>query len=273
MPSPSPRISPIRPSMRSPSTTRTARRSRISLLGGPSRLVFQLPDAYTPVPYSLSQILSLCGSSSLVLSTTMQNTLAAVVPVAQSSAPDGDPLLNRMLATALAATDPAAAAHSAALNGQLPPVTLQTFPGTGTAPTTTTGPAAPEPQGMSDNSVTQIEIPFRLKLSPNCMAGWSHAASPVEHVIPRDNSSVFEVWHTSLGVRSVAANVAGDGRTSGTPICAPRGRSGPGTGTSSPSRCRTRCRSSTPRSRRRIERTSSSTRRGRAAPIRSRSIA
>ncbi len=179
-----------------------------SMLGGPSRLVFQLPDAYTPVPYSLSEILSLCGSSSLVLSTTMQNTLAIAVPAA-SGATNGDLLVDRMLATALAADDPAASGLTAALNGQLPLLAkLTAFPGTGIAPTTTTGPEAPEPRGMSDNSVTQIEIPYRLKLSPNCMAGWSHATTPVAHALSA-NQTAYEVWHTTLGVRSVAANLAG----------------------------------------------------------------
>ena len=170
-----------------------------AMLGGPSRLIFQLPDAYAPVPYSLSSILALCGSSSLVLTPTMQNTLATVAPPAASNPPSGDPLIDRILATALAPIDPAAAARAAAFAGQPPPAGLATFPGT-----QVTGAGSTKPQGLSDNSVTQIEIPYRVKLSPTSQAGWSHATTPVQ-----GSTQAYEVWHTSLGVRSVPANVAG----------------------------------------------------------------
>jgi hypothetical protein len=42
---------------------------------------------------------------------------------------------------------------------------------------------------------TQIEMPWRLVLSPNEYAGWSHALDPVTHGTP-----YTELWHTRLGV-------------------------------------------------------------------------
>src|SRR5215212_3575773 len=42
---------------------------------------------------------------------------------------------------------------------------------------------------------TAIELPYRLILSPNATAGWTHSLEPVTH------SGRTELWHTRLGVR------------------------------------------------------------------------
>lgn len=51
-----------------------------------------------------------------------------------------------------------------------------------------------EPSG----SVTAIELPYRMIQTPLATAGWSHAASPVEH------NERTEIWHTRLGTRGDA---------------------------------------------------------------------
>jgi hypothetical protein len=58
-------------------------------------------------------------------------------------------------------------------------------------------PAQPGP------TLTAIEVPFRLLLSPNKHAAWKHAPSPVTH------NGRTELWHTRLGVRSGDAVVEG----------------------------------------------------------------
>jgi hypothetical protein len=171
-----------------------------ALLGGPTRLVFQLPASYgsgPAQPYTLASILNLCATSSLVLSTSMANTATPVVPQA-TNATSGDPLTDLMLANALAIDDPSSAGRLSAVHAELPSG-LVAYAGTQTS---TSG--SPEPQGMSDNSVTQIEMPFRVKLSPNAQAGWAHATTPV-----RGTSNAYEIWHTILGVRYAAPTVAG----------------------------------------------------------------
>jgi hypothetical protein len=50
---------------------------------------------------------------------------------------------------------------------------------------------------------TAIEAPFRLFISPSALNGWTHARTPV--VAPADSMRI-ELWHSRLGVRSVATN-------------------------------------------------------------------
>jgi hypothetical protein len=50
---------------------------------------------------------------------------------------------------------------------------------------------------------TAIEAPFRLFISPSALNGWTHARQPV--AAPVDPMRI-ELWHSRLGVRSVAAN-------------------------------------------------------------------
>jgi hypothetical protein len=50
---------------------------------------------------------------------------------------------------------------------------------------------------------TAIEAPFRLFISPSALNGWTHARQPVP--APADPMRI-ELWHSRLGVRSVAAN-------------------------------------------------------------------
>ncbi|HEY2511466.1 MAG TPA: hypothetical protein VGI39_11445 [Polyangiaceae bacterium] len=161
-----------------------------AMMGGTSRLVFQLAANYTSVPYALSSILDLCGQSSLVVSAPLQGTVSSTV-APPSSVPTTNGLVEHTLASATAAVDPAASARRLAFNNALP-VGLTAFPGTGTA----------QPPGLSDRSVTQLEIPFRVILSPNAMAGWKHASSPVQ-----GSSGAYEVWHTTLGVRNADGSV------------------------------------------------------------------
>jgi len=164
-----------------------------SWLSGSSRLIFSLPDAYVPVPFSLSAILGVCGTSSLVVSDPMKTSIAA--PVSPAIDPAASILVDAKLANLAAGVDPAAAARKMAFDQTLSFVQplLQAYPGL-------TG----DPPGISDGSVSLVELPYRLQLSPNGVAGWSHANDPVQGA-----SGAFEIWHTTLGVRSAAANVAG----------------------------------------------------------------
>ena len=50
---------------------------------------------------------------------------------------------------------------------------------------------------------TAIEAPFRLFISPSALNGWTHARRPA--AAPGDATRI-ELWHSRLGVRSVAAN-------------------------------------------------------------------
>jgi hypothetical protein len=50
---------------------------------------------------------------------------------------------------------------------------------------------------------TAIELPYRLTLSPNRGAGWSHRVEPVT------NGEWTELWHTRLGVRTPLAGAPG----------------------------------------------------------------
>ena len=61
--------------------------------------------------------------------------------------------------------------------------------------TLTVAPVPPRREGIK--SVTAIEAPFRLFLSPSPMAGWQHIVS--EKPALRNNR--HELWHTRLGVR------------------------------------------------------------------------
>ena len=158
-------------------------------LGGTTRLVFQLPDAFTSDAYTLTSILALCGRSSLVVTQAMQNTAASTVAAPPALPSGGGTVVDRSIARAMAHVDPAASARTMAFAGALP--ALAPYSG-----------GSGQPQGLSDRSVSQIEIPYRLQMSPNSMAGWSHAAAPVQ-----GSSGRFEVWHTVLGVRDAAGNV------------------------------------------------------------------
>jgi hypothetical protein len=48
---------------------------------------------------------------------------------------------------------------------------------------------------------TQIELPWRVLLSPNEHGGWAHSAAPVTH------GNRTELWHTRLGVRTPSGAV------------------------------------------------------------------
>jgi hypothetical protein len=50
---------------------------------------------------------------------------------------------------------------------------------------------------------TAVEAPFRLFISPSALNGWIHARAAV--AAPADSTRI-ELWHSRLGVRSVAAN-------------------------------------------------------------------
>jgi hypothetical protein len=162
-------------------------------LGGNSRIIFQLPDDYAPVSYALSAILGVCAASSVVVADAMKETIATtVLPPAASGAPA---LIENKLNALSADIDPAASARKMALEQKLDGIAAFQKPYNGVAS------APPE---LGNGNATKIEIPYRLQLSPNCLAGWAHATTPV-----LGTTGATEVWHTRLGARTVAPNVAG----------------------------------------------------------------
>jgi hypothetical protein len=163
-------------------------------LGGSSRLIFQLPDAYAPVPYALSEVLGLCATSSVVVADPMKATFASTVTPTSTSA-SLPPLLEDKLANMGADVDPLASARKMAADGTLD--AIQPFQHAYAG-------SSGKPTGFGDGSVSVIEAPYRLQLSPNALAGWSHAANPV-----RGPSGAFELWHTVLGARTVGPTLAG----------------------------------------------------------------
>jgi hypothetical protein len=62
-------------------------------------------------------------------------------------------------------------------------------------PAMTRDPSAPPMLTQADPSITRIEMPWRLHLSPNDLGRWSHSLIPVSH-----GGSAVELWHTRLGV-------------------------------------------------------------------------
>lgn len=163
-------------------------------LSGGTRLIFQLPDAYVPVPYSLSAVLGLCSTSSVVVADPMKNTIAATVGTTPTAA-SVPALIDGQVAALSADTDPAASARKMVAAGTLAAIAPYQNAYAG---------SAGKPAGFRDGSVSVIEAPYRLQLSPNTLAGWAHAASPVQ-----GRSGATELWHTALGARTVGPTVAG----------------------------------------------------------------
>jgi hypothetical protein len=151
-----------------------------SKIGGPSRVVFRLPDAFASADYSLSSLLALCSSSAMVV------PAGAVQPApAAPSTTVPDPLTalaNGPIDRALAAEDSAAGARLLASGGG-------STTGTVYRGVTGTGP-------LGDKYVTWIELPHRLLLAPNGLAAWGHATGTVA-----SSSGRVELWHSYLGAR------------------------------------------------------------------------
>ncbi len=162
-------------------------------LGGSSRIVFRLPDAYVPAPYALSAILDICAKSSVVVSAPMQKTSAVTVEAPKpATAP---PRIESRLTELNADIDPAASARKLALEGKLEGIQpwMNDYRGRG----------ASVPDDFANGSATKLEIPYRVQLSPNALAGWTHATTPV-----RGNTGATEIWHTVLGARTVPEGIA-----------------------------------------------------------------
>ncbi|HEY2513799.1 MAG TPA: hypothetical protein VGI39_23185, partial [Polyangiaceae bacterium] len=172
-----------------------------SWLSGGTRLIFQLPTAYAPVPWSLASLLELCSTCGLLVATPLQKTTAATV-TAPAPAPAGNvpPLVDSLTALQNADSDPLASARKMAADGTLAAIAASQNPYKGTGVLT----AATKPTTYGDGSFSLVEAPYRLQLSPNTMAGWAHATSPV-----MGQTGATELWHTRLGARTVATEVAG----------------------------------------------------------------
>jgi hypothetical protein len=160
-------------------------------MSGSSRVVFELPPGATSEEYTLTNLLRLCSASRMVLADAAKPA-SPVIPVTTtaSAAPTSSSTSTTMAASrgvdrALAGVDPASARRLMTLKQ----LELVTAPGA-----TATN---PDPPPFTDNSVTLLEIPYRLQISPNSMAAWGHAKDPVYNA----DTNRTELWHSYLGVR------------------------------------------------------------------------
>jgi hypothetical protein len=179
-----------------------------ALISGWSQLVFEIPPAIHTIPYTLpalldwSQFQLITAPAAAPPPPPPSNRLFKRPPgsagplLRQQSLPTPnstgsswreaggavDPFTRSrlILARARARTIPVADIQSV-----LPPPNLRVF-------------APPTPPTREQlKTVTAIEAPFRLFLSPSPMAGWAHLTS--DKPAPRNGRQ--ELWHTRLGVR------------------------------------------------------------------------
>lgn len=173
----------------------------MALLGGPSRLAFEVPASFTSTTWSLPALLELIEQSSLVVSPW------AKPPPEQGSVPFAvggiAPLPYGSSSSSLGLEGLGAARRSqrasdffrmsgtelaGSTNGVVGP--QETPPILGTTPI---GPA-PEPGARE----TALELPFGLIISPHSGAGFAHQSS----VAGGQGEWRQELWHSRMGIRT-----------------------------------------------------------------------
>jgi hypothetical protein len=186
-----------------------------SRVAGVSRLAFTVPAKAGPIPYSLPSLLEKCSE----LAPSIAPTAVAPPPVFSVTRPPV--LLNVHLASTQAlvaatptspaaspvtsAPHPAAVAlaglmvqHRAALQAGRS-LTFRIASGAIAASSIPKVAIDPAPLTPPSATVTAIEMPYRLIISPNQYGAWTHASTPVSSQAGRT-----ELWHTRLGSRPVA---------------------------------------------------------------------
>ncbi|MCA9594256.1 MAG: hypothetical protein KC776_13120 [Myxococcales bacterium] len=154
-----------------------------TVLSGPSRVVFTVPENFTPIPYNLDGLLT-------ALKDLRLSVAATALPKDPNAAPLGD-------GSGLVLT-------SQQQSQQLSTSTQLSLSRMGTSSGVSVGYAAagsepsisvnPGPPVAPEHTETAIELPYRLILSPNSHSGFTHAGSPVQ------SGNRVELWHSRLAV-------------------------------------------------------------------------
>ena len=152
-----------------------------ALLSGPSRLVFNVPGNVTEIPFSLEALLQAVRTFGISVTANALPPNPNLPPLGGSSGLVIGPALKQKLSkTSLLALQRMSGGSGVSL-GQVDPGAIQIG----------LNPGPPEEPGALE---TAIELPFRLILSPNNKAGFTHADGPVA------SSGRVELWHTRLGI-------------------------------------------------------------------------
>ncbi len=155
-----------------------------ALLAQPSRLVFQIPDAVSPLPLTASRLLTWTDLTPSLAPTALPGKVILVRPDAADLVLAEHELAINVLATRH--TRRVARARAIARPSRnVRPLDRVFFP-----PHVPLEPVAPT------LTTTAIESPFRLIISPNKFGAWKHALTPVAH------DGRVELWHTRLGIRN-----------------------------------------------------------------------
>ncbi|MGC4046908.1 MAG: hypothetical protein QM758_24195 [Armatimonas sp.] len=159
-------------------------------LAGPSRLVFRVPAGHAPIPFTIESVLEAISKLELAVSDTARDAEYPLIGLLV------DPKIlfksGKLLQGANGKLVVPSVLRSRDLT-KLSGIDLQKqivkIPPILTIPIKRNAPYEPE----ADE--TALEIPYRLILSPNRNAGFTHALAPVTR------GGRTELWHTRMGVR------------------------------------------------------------------------
>ena len=165
-----------------------------SILSGPSRIVFRVPDKTNSIEYSLSNLLDWTQFEPSVAPTALPPAQEFIHPSTLHLNPGNFQL---HLLSYSGGANTSLAAEEGPIRPMLPPRT-RPLPRPGFHP-----PVIVNPGILQLNPVlaapqlteTAIESPFRLLLSPNVLCGWAHSLKA-----PAAGQQRVELWHTRLGV-------------------------------------------------------------------------
>ncbi|WP_143005545.1 hypothetical protein [Desulforhopalus singaporensis] len=159
-----------------------------SRISGPSRLVFIVPEEVRTIPYSLTDLLEVCGKYAVRVPPT------ALPPPEQKD----DNLSIRSFRSLAGKTKGRVAPYGLTAKSDVPQ-TIKTDLKAGKLSLRPGGPEKGRPPGPLE---TVIEMPYRLWLSPHKGAAWAHSAAPV-----KGHRDRIELWHTRLAVRGEKGDV------------------------------------------------------------------
>ena len=215
-----------------PSNFKTPVKSRIA---GPSRLVFRVPNDAAPIPYTLKDLLRVCGEYPLSVAATaklpkypftklfiLPSDKIFIAPSVFSALPRGDKREDGVLVARaqLPKWSVFSRAHAQRetdkprRNPTLPDI-LKRIPDVFKKTPKTDKVIKPDDLIVISPGVfavskpyaprlfeTAIESPYRLIVSPNADAGWAHSTELQLRDSPKAAGKVAELWHTRLGVRT-----------------------------------------------------------------------
>ena len=146
----------------------------LSRIAGLTHLTFRAPDIFVPIDYNLRKVLEVCTSWNMQTSSNAQPPVYIQIEPPTSTDPL-EAIKERRL-------------KAASLFGELPFDMPEEQPG------------APERPGPAE---TQIELPYRLLISPTLFAKWIHKLEPYVSSV----SGHTELWHTTLATRGTSSVV------------------------------------------------------------------